>query len=203
MGRVVKFKHIKSIPLKFKHKVKLWNWPPPCLHVGMVTLEQLPALGLLVNINYTTHEQKTFVQTTALLIREEQPRNLHFLWHCHELGTEFGDVAKATTAPGQVATLLEPVGRLFNRPGKRKKERKKEWKKEKRKGRKKKKRMTGRANKAWSGMWGYVPTIVPQTSQERSQNPFHPLHVPFDLAVINFFHQLVYFKPALSTQNER
>lgn len=99
-----------------------------CLHVGMLTLEQLPALWFLMNINDAMPEQKKkkkIVQATALLISEEEPHNLHFLWHCHELGTEFSDIAKATATPGQVVTLLKPVGQLFNGLGMRKKERKK------------------------------------------------------------------------------
>lgn len=112
-------------------------------------------------------QKKTFVQATVPLISEEEAHNLHSLWHCCELGTEFGDIATATATPRQVCDTARASGpsSLTGREGERKKGEKK-W-------------MTGRANKAWSGMWGYVPTIVPQTSQERSQNPFRPLNALF------------------------
>lgn len=72
--------------------------------------------------------KKAFVQATAPLISEEEPHNLHSLWHCCELGTEFGDIAKATTTPRQVcdpARASRPSS-LTGREGERKKK-KNEW----------------------------------------------------------------------------
>lgn len=174
---------LKNIPLKFNCKVKLFmELNPPLLHVVMLTQEPLPALWLPVNINGTMYEQKTFIQAIALLISEvEHPRTLHVWWHRCELGTEFGDVAKATAAPGQVAALLEPGGQRFNRPGKGKKEKNKEWQ--------------AKPIKHEVECEGMYPPLFHKHLRNVHRTLFCPFNVPFHLALINFSHRLVYSNP--------
>lgn len=190
---VVEFKHIKSIPVKFKREVKLagdlqaslllWGqvselvymqgcWPSnSSQHCGSWWIQ-------MIQMREEPSSQNMFGRAAARqlggvvsqLAEESETPLQPFVWHCHELGTAQsnvagGDVAMATAALGQVATLIEPGGQLFNRP-----EREKKW-------------LTGPANKACSGMWGYVAAIVQQTSQERTQNHFHPFNLLFDPAL--------------------
>lgn len=145
-GRIVEFMHIKSIPVKLKQELKLaadlqasfllWGriselvymqgcWPSNCFqHCGSWWIQ-------MICMSWEPASQKMFNRESSVVQVSHFRRILKALhqpcvWHSHELGTAQsnvaggGDVAMATTAQGQVATLTEPGGQLFNGPKRKK-----------------------------------------------------------------------------------